>query len=133
MMLSATIIFGAVACSRDEPVTAPQSSASPGPAGPPHVVFYGEGDGTVSASVTMRTETGGAIQKDVALPMVDAATKQPGVVSDRFKRGDQLYMSLQNSEAAGSVTCRIEVDGKVIDTATSSGAGVVASCRGIVP
>lgn len=99
----------------------------------PHVVFFAEGEGTTSAAVTMRTETGGTIQKDVALPMGNVETGEPGVPSDRFKRGGHLYMSLQNSEAAGSVTCRIEVDGKVIDEATSSGAYKVVSCTGQVP
>jgi hypothetical protein len=35
--------------------------------------------------------------------------------------------------AVGSVTCRIEVDGRVVDTATSSGAYKIATCVGLVP
>lgn len=97
------------------------------------VVFYAEGDGTRAAAVTMRTESGGTIQKNVALPMGDAKTGKAGVESTLFKRGDQLYISVQNTGAAGSVTCRIEVDGKTVDEATSSGAGSIASCRGTMP
>jgi hypothetical protein len=97
------------------------------------VVFYAEGEGTKSAAVTMQSESGGTLQKDVALPMADEATGQPGVASDGFKHGAHLYLSLQNSEAAGSVTCRIEVDGKVVDEATSSGAYKIATCVGKVP
>jgi hypothetical protein len=105
------------------------------PAAPaaPHVVFYGEGAGTKSGAVTMRTESGGTIQLNVALPMRNTDTGEPGLGSDKFKPGDQLYVSLQNREAAGSVTCRIEVDGKVIDEATSSGGYKVVSCTGKVP
>ena len=96
-------------------------------------MFFAEGDGTKSAAVTMRTESGGTIQKDVALPMGNVETGVPGVPSEGFKRGAFLYMSLQNSEAAGSVTCRIEVDGKKIDEATSSGAYKVVTCQGTMP
>ena len=129
-MLTATVFFVAVACSGNEPVSAPQT---PAPATAPHVVFFAEGSGTATGSVTLRSESGGVIQKDVALPMHDAATGAPGTASDAFKRGASLYISLQNKEAAGSVTCRIEVDGKVIDKATSSGPYKIVTCVGKVP
>lgn len=130
MMLTATVFFVAVACSGNKPETAPKTQA---PATAPHVVFYAEGQGTVSGSITLRTESGGTVQKDVALPMTDTATGTAGVSSFLFKRGASLYISVQNKAAAGSVTCRIEVDGKEIDKATSSGAYKIASCVGKVP
>jgi len=101
--------------------------------GPPQVTFFAEGSGTAAGAVTMQTEKGGVIQKDVALPMTNTSTGQPGIGSDKFKRGDQLSIVLVNKEGGGSVTCRIEVDGKVIDEATSSGAYKVVTCRGKVP
>ena len=73
------------------------------------------------------------IQKDVALPMTNTSTGQPGIGSDKFKRGAPLSIVLRNSEAGGSVTCRIEVDGEVVDEATSSGAFKVVTCAGKVP
>ncbi|MFC5268407.1 hypothetical protein ACFPJ1_40410 [Kribbella qitaiheensis] len=99
----------------------------------PKVVFYGEGTGTSGAAVTMKTETGGTIQLDVSLPIRNAETGELGMMSERFKRGDFLYISAQNKGEAGSITCRIEVNGKVIDEATSSGAYKIASCQGKVP
>lgn len=131
MMLAATTFFVVAGCS-SEPETVPQTQA-PSPAAPPHVAFYATGEGTASGTVTLRSETGGTIQKDVALPMVDEATGQQGIASDGFKRGAAVYMSLQNRSLSGKVTCRIEVDGKVVDEATSSGGGAIAACRGTVP
>lgn len=104
----------------------------PAPAAP-HVVFFAEGAGTKAAAMTLQSESGGTIQKDVALPLTDTSKGTAGLSSDLFKRGDRLYISLQNKAAAGSVTCRIEVDGKKIDEATSSGAYKVVSCVGRVP
>lgn len=101
--------------------------------GPPQVVFFAEGSGTSAAAVTMRTESGGVIQMDVALPMTNADTGKPGIGSDKFKRGDPLSILAQNKEGGGSVTCRIEVDGKVIDEATSTGGYKVVTCAGKVP
>ena len=136
MMLSAAVFLAAVACGGQDPVSAPVAPA-PAPATPPHVVFFAEGDGTASGAITIRSESGGPIQKDVALPMHNTETGEPGISSDQFKRGDFLYLSLQNSEPVGSVTCRIEVtvDGekKVIDKATSTGAYKVVTCQGKVP
>ena len=134
MMLTATIFFVAVACSGNKPETAPET---PAPATAPHVVFYATGDGTAAAAMTLRSESGGTIQKDVALPLTDTSKGTAGLASDLFKSGDTLYASFQNKEAAGSVTCKIEVtvDGKaqVIDEATSTGAYKVVSCAGRVP
>jgi hypothetical protein len=81
----------------------------------------------------MRSESGGTIQKDVALPMGNPTTGELGLATQGFKRGAALYLSMQNMEAVGSVTCRIEVDGQVVDTATSSGAYKIATCVGTVP
>jgi hypothetical protein len=107
-------------------------SASAPVSAAPHVVFYAEGEGT-AAAMTLRSESGGTIQKDVALPLTDTSKGTAGLSSDLFKRGDTFYISLQNKDVAGSVTCRIEVDSKVVDEATSSGAYKVVSCQGKVP
>lgn len=110
------------------------ATQTPSPASAvPHVVFFAEGDGTKAGAVTFLTESGGTIQKDVALPLTDMSKGTPGLSSDKFKRGAPLSMVLQNKEAAGSVTCRIEVDGNKIDEATSTGAYALASCAGKVP
>lgn len=131
MMLTATVSLLVAGCSGETSPSSP-AVADPKP-GSPRVVFFAEGSGTASGAVTMRSESGGTIQLDVALPMTNTQTGTAGLESTLFKRGAGLYISLQNSEAAGSVTCRIEVDGKVIDEATSSGGYKIASCVGKVP
>jgi hypothetical protein len=50
-----------------------------------------------------------------------------------FRSGDFAYLSAQNTGESGSVTCRIVADGVVIESATSRGAYVIASCSGLVP
>lgn len=127
MMLAATTV-AVGGCSSDT-----TGKDAPSPANPHLVVFYAEGDGTTTGAVTLATETGGTIQKDVRLPMVDEGTGKPGVPSDRFKTGAHLYISVQNKEAAGKVTCRIEAGGKVIDQASSEGPYKVVTCRGTMP
>lgn len=122
LTLAATVVFLITA-----------SGCSGGDAAATRVVFFAEGEGTTGASVTMRSESGGTIQLDVSLPMRNEDTGEPGLPSDRFKRGDFLYISAQNKEETGSITCRIEVNGKVVDEATSSGAYKIASCQGKVP
>lgn len=126
VVLAALMLAVAASCSGTE--------AKPDPAPkPPHVVFYAEGTGTTTGAVTLVSESGGTVQKDVKLPAVDETTGTPGIASDAFKSGARLYISLQNKEASGKVTCRIEVDGKVIDQATSEGGYKIAACRGQVP
>jgi hypothetical protein len=119
--------------SKDEPTATPVSSTSTASGGSPKVSFFAEGEGTKSGSITMRSESGGTIQKDVALPMGNPTTGEMGISSDSFKHGDFLYISLQNSEASGSVTCRIEVDGVKLDEETSSGGYKVVSCQAQLP
>lgn len=47
--------------------------------------------------------------------------------------GDFLYLSVQNGQDSGSVSCRIEIDGEVAESADSTGGFVIASCSGAVP
>lgn len=71
--------------------------------------------------------------------MVGGGTEQreagAGVRSVRFAGwpGDFLYLSAQNVERQGRVTCRIYVDGKLAQEATSSGAYVIATCKAQIP
>ncbi len=46
--------------------------------------------------------------------------------------GQFFYISAQNHEDKGTVTCTVEVDGQVVSINTSSGAYVIASCSGTV-
>lgn len=100
-----------------------------------HTVLYeAEGSGARglrSANYTLQTPSGSA-QGEINLPMKnrDGGT---GLTIPDFHAGDFVYLSVQNSDAAGSVTCRIAVDGVVISENTSTGGYVIASCKGVVP
>ena len=90
------------------------------------VVYEVEGDNTSWASVTIRTPTG-TIQGSPDLPM---QTKSGELLTFQFDVGEFVYISAQNKDEYGSVTCRITVDGEVVSENTSSGAYGVASCEG---
>jgi len=99
---------------------------------PSHRVIYAAtGELTRTASYTMRTDDGGTVQADGDLPLV----KKSGglVVFTGFKSGDFVYLSVQNSEGFGSVSCRIIVDGVEISNNTSYGGYKIATCQGRVP
>lgn len=104
------------------------------PAATSHTVLYeAEGAGARglrSATYTLQTPSGSA-QGEINLPMMtrDGDTG----LTYTFRSGDFVYLSVQNSDAAGSVTCRITVDGVVISENTSTGGYVIASCKGTVP
>lgn len=72
--------------------------------------------------LTIENETGNTEQlDDVRLPYKKTFS---------IKRGEFVYLSAQNQGESGSVTCTITVDGDVVETATSTGAFVIAGCSG---
>jgi hypothetical protein len=108
----------------------------PPPASTTHTVVY-QADGTGargvrSANVTLHTDSGGTSQASINLPMKTRAG-QTGLTFTNFHTGDFVYLSVQNTDAAGSVTCRILVDGVVLSENTSTGGYVIATCSGRVP
>lgn len=117
-----------VACSG----TASPTTPAAGSHGSHTVVYQAEGAGTVSASYTWATDDGGTSQGDIDLPLQSQADDN-GVELYRFKTGDSLYLSIQNSTDAGAITCRILVDGAKISEVTSSGGYKIATCTGRVP
>jgi len=86
-------------------------------------VKYRVGGTTSKASVTYENAQGGTEQMDVSVPW----QKTIGTV----ERGDFLYLSAQNQNDSGSITCEIWVDGKMWKHSISSGAYVIASCNGL--
>lgn len=95
------------------------------------VVYYVEGTAR-SVSITMENRTGGTEQADNrAVPLAAGGT--PGLRLGQIPCGQFVYISAQNEGETGTVTCRIEVDGVTLETATSSGAYVIATCSGSVP
>lgn len=94
-----------------------------------HTVVYTASADSVTGSgrsgmLTLETENGGTSQAVVDLPFSGTSTT--------FHRGDFLYISVQNQQPAGSVTCRITVDGKVVSENTSDGGYTIATCQGKV-
>jgi hypothetical protein len=90
------------------------------------VVYEVEGDADY-AEVTMQTPTGQSPQSP-ALPMV--LESGDGPLTFEFNPGAFVYLSAQNTEEFGDITCRITVDGVVISENTSSGGFAIATCTG---
>lgn len=130
-----TIILGVIYVAIGRSTTGPSSSATSGST--THVVRYeadgGGARGARSASITLQTSDGGTSQQSgVALPLTTKAGTT-GLEYSGFERGDFVYLSVQNGDAAGSVTCRIVVDGNVISENTSDGGYTIATCSSRVP
>ena len=80
---------------------------------------YGSGrTGMVTAQAP-----GGTTQRTGLLPITGTFT---------FHTGDFVYLSVQNQQGLGSVTCRITVDGVVVSENTSDGGYTIATCQGRV-
>lgn len=83
---------------------------------------YGSGR---TGTVTAESSDGGTTQRTGLLPITGTFTQ--------FHTGDFVYVSVQNGQGQGSVTCRITVDGVVVSENTSSGGYTIATCQGTVP
>ena len=88
-----------------------------------YTVEYKVSGSASSVSLTYKNSTGGTEQKDVYTPWSTSFKCMPG---------NFLYLSAQNEDKTGSVTCEIWVNGILYKTSTSSGAYVIASCNGRV-
>jgi hypothetical protein len=112
---------------------APHIDTTVAPAG--HTVIYnaeGEGArGIRTASYTIET-LNGSEQGVTNLPL-KAKNGSTGLTLPGFKTGAFVYLSVQNRDASGSVTCRITVDGYVVSENTSVGGYTIATCKGRVP
>lgn len=73
---------------------------------------------TDGASVTYSNDNGSTEQQNVGIPWVKRFTAKPG----QF-----LYLSAQNRNDFGSLTVRINVDGKTVKIANSNGGYAIAS------
>lgn len=96
------------------------------------VSYEADGDGTNAGAYTLRSADGGTRQGDADLPLTNKAGGT-GLQLAGFGSGDFVYLSVQNSNGYGSVTCRIVVDGVTVSENTSSGGYTIATCEGQVP
>lgn len=99
-----------------------------------HVVVYEvESSGTTEGFLTLEAPTG-TQQSKADLPLTSP-------LSFPFNPGAFVYLSVQNQNDTGSVTCRITDQAttgsytvsRVISENTSSGGYTIASCKGQVP
>ena len=129
-------VFGISKAMGGDSSAAPSSSSSLSGAindfGADHKVVYKVTGTTKQASITMTTGGGDTSQQsDVDVPLTSKSAGAEGL-TQTMKSGQFFYISAQNSNDHGSITCSVEVDGVVVKTATSSGGYVIASCSGTV-
>lgn len=108
------------------PATVTPTPAPTVDTGPSTVVYEVEGDGTDLASITVATPDG-TEQATVELPL----RNKGGSIGVRYDYDPTTfwYISAQNENATGTVTCYIYVDGEQVSTATSSGPYAIATCK----
>lgn len=85
-------------------------------------VTYSVGGSTTAASLTYENEGGNTEQK--------AQVRVPWATTFRVESGAFLYVSAQNTNESGGITCEIKLDGAVIEQASSDGAYTIATCSG---
>jgi hypothetical protein len=89
------------------------------------VVYTVKGsNGASRAFLTYANAQSGTEQNEITLPWSKSIT---------VPKGQFLYISAQNKQDSGGVSCDITVDGRSLKHSESSGAYVIASCDGSAP
>jgi hypothetical protein len=109
----------------------PSAQAPPAPAALTKIRYSVSGT-TNQASVTFQTPTGTSQQNDIDIPL---RTKDGYYYLEfAFTGGAFVYLSAQNSNDRGSLTCHIETaNGQVLSENTASGGYAIAACQGRAP
>lgn len=94
--------------------------ALPGCGSPQHITYRITGT-TKNVDITMSNASGGTEQRN---------TGTPWYVTFDATGGRTLYISAQNKWDAGTVTCEILIDDKMVQTATATAAYGIATCSG---
>lgn len=100
-------------------VLTPSLSGVSGVLSKSHNVVLRVGGSASSAFITYNNAQGGTEQVEVYLPWEKEFTVKESVF---------LYVSAQNQDAYGDISCEIIVDGKTIKNSSSSGGYVIAMC-----
>jgi len=120
--IGAAVKFSSSSDSKKSPSTVPHALTRT-------VTYIVTGDHTNQASITHETPSGTGQPNDVDVPLTRKSDGGAGI-QFAFHSGDFVYISAQNSDESGAVTCSILVDGQIIATNTSSGAYAIATCKG---
>jgi hypothetical protein len=102
------------------------------------VIYEANGEGSTSGSITLEAPAG-TQQNEVDLPLKSQAGDTG--LSFPMQTGAFVYLSVQNQNDSGSVTCRITIKSvtgslevsRVISENISTGGYVIATCQGRVP
>lgn len=89
-----------------------------------HEITYRTGGSARMGDVTYAAPSGTSQASNARLPFMIGYT---------MSRGDFAYVSVQNGENAGTVSCEIVMDGRVVVSNSSSGGYAIATCNGRLP
>lgn len=92
------------------------------------VLYEVEGTAT-GTDVTLESPTGTSQLTGKAVPLGNRSAGTRGI-HYTMPRGHFVYLSAQNTDDTGSITCKITVDGVLVASNTSSGGYAIASCSG---
>lgn len=106
----------------------PNSTSRPRPMATKAEVLYLVRGTATSADLTMKTPTGTSQQSDIAVPLETKSGKTG--LEYQFDYGEFVYISAQNKDKSGTISCVIQVDGIAVSTNQSSGAYAIATCDG---
>jgi len=96
-----------------------------------HTVTYKVGGTASYADITYSNASGDtAQQSDVDVPLRRKSDGGEGIQMHGVPEGTFLYISAQNGQSSGTITCTIEVDGIPVKTNQSSGGYTIATCSG---
>ena len=111
-------------------VTEPSSDVSTDYSSTPsdQVHYEVTGDVTTTADITYATPTGTSQEQGAELPLTDDYGETG--ITYSYTDGQFIYISAQNDEEYGSVTCKIFVDGNLVSSNTADGAYAIATCNG---
>jgi hypothetical protein len=94
-----------------------------------HTVVYKVGGTATQADITYEGPNGDtAQQSNVDVPLTRVSDGGEGMILKNMRSGDFLYISAQNQNDSGTITCSIEIDGRVVETNTSYGGFTIATC-----
>lgn len=125
--LAAVALVIGVSPDESEGLPAARSTATSGPGAERHVT-YRVTTGERSAAISLTYENAGGNTEQLDTKTGHGQWQR----SFTMARGSFAYVSAQRKEGSGTIKCEILIDGRVVESATSSGQYVIATCSGRV-